>query len=44
MGVISFVNAESGRVFTEDDLALMEELGRRAGIAVENARLYSERP
>ena len=43
MGVISFVNAESGRVFTEADLELLEEIGRRAGIAVENARLYEER-
>ena len=43
MGVISLVNAESGRVFTEADLELCEELGRRAGIAVENARLYTER-
>ncbi len=43
MGVISFVNAESGRVFTEADLELLVEIGRRAGIAVENARLYEER-
>ena len=43
IGVISFVNAESGRVFGESDLELCEELGRRAGIAVENARLYTER-
>ena len=42
-GVISFVNAESGRVFTEADLELLQEIGRRAGIAVENARLYEER-
>ena len=42
-GVISFVNAESGRVFTEEDLDLCEEIGRRAGLAVENARLYEER-
>jgi serine phosphatase RsbU (regulator of sigma subunit) len=42
-GVISFVMAESGRVFNESDLALFEEIGRRAGIAVENARLYEER-
>ena len=42
-GVISFVNAESGRVFTEADLELCAEIGRRAGIAVENARLYTER-
>ena len=43
MGVISWVNAESGRVFGEADLELFEEIGRRAGIAVENARLYTER-
>jgi PAS domain S-box-containing protein len=43
IGVVSFVNAESGRVFTEGELGLCEELGRRAGIAVENARLYTER-
>ena len=43
IGVISFVNAESGRVFTETDLDLFEEIGRRAGIAIENARLYEER-
>ena len=42
-GVISFVNAESGRAFTEADLELLVEIARRAGIAVENARLYEER-
>ena len=43
IGVVSLVNAESGRIFTESDLELCEELGRRAGIAIENARLYTER-
>ena len=43
IGVISFVSAESGRSFTQADLELAEELGRRAGTAVENARLYPER-
>jgi serine phosphatase RsbU (regulator of sigma subunit) len=43
IGVISFVSAESGRRFTHADLELAEELGRRAGTAVENARLYQER-
>ena len=43
IGVISFVSAESGRRFGEADLELAEELGRRAGTAVENARLYRER-
>ena len=35
--------SESGRLFDESDLALAEELGRRAATAVENARLYTER-
>ncbi len=43
IGVISFVSAESGRSFTDADRELAEELGRRAGTAVENARLYQER-
>ncbi len=43
IGVISLVSAESGRAFGRGDLELAEELGRRAGTAVENARLYRER-
>jgi serine phosphatase RsbU (regulator of sigma subunit)/PAS domain-containing protein len=43
IGALSLVMAESGRVFDEGDLALAEELGRRATTAVENARLYTER-
>lgn len=31
---------EFGRAFGEDDLQLFEELGRRVGVALENARLY----
>jgi serine phosphatase RsbU (regulator of sigma subunit) len=31
------------RRFGEDDLALAEDLARRAGVAVDNARLYQER-
>jgi PAS domain S-box-containing protein len=42
VGVISFVSAESGRRYGPEDLALAEELARRAGTAVENARLYRE--
>ncbi|MDP9189623.1 MAG: SpoIIE family protein phosphatase [Actinomycetota bacterium] len=42
-GVISFVTAESRRVFAQADLRLAEELGRRAGVAIENSRLYSQR-
>jgi PAS domain S-box-containing protein len=41
LGVMSFVHAESGRTFTRRDLDFAEELGRRCGNAVENARLYA---
>ena len=43
IGVISFISAESGRPFSQSDVEIAEELGRRAGAAVENARLYAER-
>ena len=42
LGGLTFVAAESGRTFNEDDLALGEELARRAAIAVDNARLFQE--
>ena len=42
VGAVSFVAAESGRRYDEQDLAVAEELGRRAGVALENARLYQE--
>jgi PAS domain S-box-containing protein len=41
-GAITFVGAESGRRFDDRDVRLAEELGRRAGTAIENARLYRE--
>jgi PAS domain S-box-containing protein len=40
VGALTLVMAESGRVLGERDLALAVELGMRAGIALENARLY----
>ena len=40
VGAISFVSADSGRIYTRADLALAEDLARRAALAVENARLY----
>jgi len=40
IGALSLVTAESGRKLGPRDLALAEELGARAGIALENARLY----
>ncbi|MEA2385094.1 MAG: hypothetical protein QOH72_5065 [Solirubrobacteraceae bacterium] len=42
LGTLTFVSAHAGR-FDSDDLELATELGRRAGVAVENARLYTER-
>jgi PAS domain S-box-containing protein len=42
-GALVLVMAESGRVFDSEDLAIAEELGRRAATTVENARLYTER-
>jgi PAS domain S-box-containing protein len=42
LGAISFVWAESGRRYTPADLELAGDLGRRAGIAVDNAQLYRE--
>ncbi|HEX8617471.1 MAG TPA: GAF domain-containing protein, partial [Thermoanaerobaculia bacterium] len=41
LGAVTFALSDSRRHFTEADLAFAEELGRRAAIAIENARLYS---
>jgi len=43
IGAITLVTSESARRLGPGDLALAERLGRRAGTAVENARLYTER-
>ncbi len=42
LGVVSFVTTESGRRYTNGDLAFAEELAHRAGIALENAHLYAD--
>jgi signal transduction histidine kinase len=41
-GVVSFVTAESGRQYEPQDLVLASEVARRASLAVENARAYTE--
>lgn len=41
-GAITFVLAEPRASYNQDDLALAQELARRAGVAIENARLYRE--
>lgn len=42
-GAITLANAESGRRLSERDVGLAQELGRRAGHAVETVRLAEER-
>src|SRR5207302_10486389 len=43
LGALTLVAAASGRTYAPSDLAVAEELGRRAGIAIDNARLYHDR-
>jgi PAS domain S-box-containing protein len=40
-GAITFVSAESGRQYSEDDLQFAQEIAARASLAVENARAYA---
>jgi serine phosphatase RsbU (regulator of sigma subunit) len=42
LGVMTLVTAESLRTLTGEDLALAEQLARRAAVAVENARLHTK--
>jgi PAS domain S-box-containing protein len=42
IGTLSFVTAESGRLYGAQDLILATEIGRRASLAIENARAYTE--
>lgn len=42
LGALTLVCAESGRSYGSAELELAEELGRRAGLAIDNARLYDE--
>ncbi|NUP08574.1 MAG: PAS domain S-box protein [Polyangiaceae bacterium] len=41
-GAITFIAAESGRMYDEGDLAIARELAARAAYAVDNARLYAQ--
>jgi GAF domain-containing protein len=40
LGALTLVAAESGRRFSESDLAVAEDLARRAALAIDNSRLY----
>ncbi len=42
LGAIGFILAQSGRTYTQADLTLAEDIGRRAALAVDNAHLYQE--
>jgi len=42
LGVITWVSAESDRLYGPDDLALAEDLAKRAAIAIDNAELHSQ--
>ncbi|HEX4926075.1 MAG TPA: ATP-binding protein, partial [Bdellovibrionales bacterium] len=42
IGTLSFVSTDPLRIYDEADLSLAQELGHRAALAIENARLYSE--
>ncbi len=43
LGAIALFHGASGRRFGEDDLAVATALAARAGLHIENARLYTER-
>jgi PAS domain S-box-containing protein len=43
IGALTMVSAESGRAFDESDVEFAEQIARRAGLLVENARLYTQR-
>lgn len=42
LGTITFVSSSHEWLYGPDDLAFAEELGRRAAIAIDNARLYRD--
>jgi signal transduction histidine kinase/ActR/RegA family two-component response regulator len=42
LGALAALQAESGRAFTNEDCAMLDELGQRAALALDNARLYAE--
>lgn len=42
LGVMTWVSADEGRLFGEEDLAFVEDLAQRAAVAIDNAQLHSE--
>lgn len=42
LGAVTLVWAGSGRIYTPEDVQLVEEIAARAGLAIDHARLYQE--
>lgn len=42
IGAMTLISDESGHHYTEDDLAIAEEVAERAAVAIENANLFTE--
>jgi signal transduction histidine kinase/ActR/RegA family two-component response regulator len=42
LGALAALQAESGRHFTPDDCALINEVAQRAALAIDNARLFAD--
>lgn len=42
LGVMSWVSADEGRLFSASDLSFVEDLAQRAAVAIDNAQLHSE--
>jgi serine phosphatase RsbU (regulator of sigma subunit) len=40
LGALTLVSSESGRLFDDDDLALAEDLARRAALSIDNALMF----
>jgi PAS domain S-box-containing protein len=43
LGALTLISTDPARRYTEQDLAVAEEIARRASIRIDNARLYQER-
>jgi PAS domain S-box-containing protein len=42
IGTLSLLRSRPGNSYTDEDVTLMQDLADRAGLAIENARLYSQ--
>ena len=42
IGTLSVVRSAPGRSYTDEDVTLLQDLADRAGLAIENARLYAQ--